>query len=32
MIKHNLTLPLKNKNLIIVTNNNNNNGHNTFFE
>lgn len=31
MIKHNLTLPLKNKNLIIVTNNNNNNGHNTFF-
>lgn len=30
MIKHNLTLPLKNKNLIIVTNNNNN-GHNTFF-
>lgn len=30
MIKHNLTLPLKNKNHIIVTNNNNN-GHNTFF-
>lgn len=30
MIKYNLTLPLKNKNLIIVTNNNNN-GHNTFF-